>query len=624
MPIEKLRPSFSFDEDRLKELKKITPEAFADGKINWEVLKEALGEHLEDDSGEVEHFGLFWPGKKEARRIASIPSKGTLIPVYGEGLKSDGTPDSDGVNDSHNIFIEGENFEVLKILQKSYAGRVKMIYIDPPYNTGNDFIYDDNFTEPLEEYLRKTGQIDSEGKSLTTNKKADGRFHSKWLNMMYPRLRLARSLLREDGFIYISIDDNEVNNLKFLMDEIFGEENFVEAIIWKKKYGGGAKTKYFVSLHEYILCYSNAKFLIDNIEKPYNEGNRKYYKFRDDKYDERGPFRLQPLATNSNDPRPNLRYPIIYNNLEIWPEKQWQWSKERTLKAIENDEIVFTPKGESFSVNFKQYLIDDEGKERKAKPFSIIDNVFTQHGTNEIKELFGDGQVFPFPKPSVLLKQLMEISLENNDIIMDFFAGSGTTAHALMNYNSEYRRNNKFILIQLPETIDEDQVAFKYGYKKITEITKSRIRKVIDIHKRKNENFDIGFRSFTLKKSILLSDDNFQATDIVEYQLELDKSVNRLANLDRVDDLIYEIILIEGFPLDSKIVIDPLYNKNQVQKVTSEFCGHQLLICLDQVIEKDTVDKLLLGEKDIFICLDSSIMDQDKIKLSDKGLIKTV
>src|SRR5690606_17436527 len=223
---ERLKPEYLFDEEKIKQLKQIAPECFEDGKINFQTLRENLGDWVQEEDQEIEHFGLSWPGKKEARKMASTPSQGTLEPVYGEGLKADGTPDTDGVNDSKNIFIEGENLEVLKILQKSYAGKIKMIYIDPPYNTGNDFVYDDDFTEPLQEYLRRTGQVDEEGKTLTTNKRSDGRFHSKWLSMMYPRLRLARNLLSNDGSIFISIDDNEVHNLRAIMNEIFGEENF--------------------------------------------------------------------------------------------------------------------------------------------------------------------------------------------------------------------------------------------------------------------------------------------------------------------------------------------------------------------------------------------------------------
>ena len=229
MAHEKLKPNFVFDEEKIEKLKQLAPECFEDGKINFETLKQNLGEWSEEEDESIEHFGLLWPGKKQARRAATLPPEGTLEPVFGDGLKPDGTSDEDGKNPSKNIFIEGENLEVLKLLQKSYADKIKMIYIDPPYNTGNDFVYDDDFTEPLQEYLRRTGQIDEEGKSLTTNKRSDGRFHSKWLSMMYPRLRLARNLLKEDGVIFVSIDDNEVHNLRVIMNEIFGEENGVGA-----------------------------------------------------------------------------------------------------------------------------------------------------------------------------------------------------------------------------------------------------------------------------------------------------------------------------------------------------------------------------------------------------------
>lgn len=255
MAHERLRPQFLFDEEKIKQLKQLAPECFEDGKINFETLRQNLGDWAQDEEDkDLEHFGLFWPGKRDARRIAALPPQGTLEPKYGEGLKADGTPDSDGVNDSKNIFIEGENLEVLKILQKSYAGKIKMIYIDPPYNTGKDFIYDDNFTEPVQEYLRRTGQTDEEGKPLTTNKLSDGRFHSKWLSMMYPRIKLAHRLLKSEGVMFISIGDNEFNHLKSLLDETFGPENFIATFIWNTD--GHTDNQLEVKVnHEYILCY---------------------------------------------------------------------------------------------------------------------------------------------------------------------------------------------------------------------------------------------------------------------------------------------------------------------------------------------------------------------------------
>ncbi len=248
MPIEKLRPSFTFTEDRLAELSAVVPEAFADGKINWDTLRKALGDYLEDEN--QEHFGLFWPGKREARRLAALPSKGTLVPQSGLGINEETT---------HNIFIEGDNLEVLKLLQKSYAGRVKMIYIDPPYNTGNDFVYPDDYSDPLEVYLQRTGQVDEAGHLLTTNSRSSGRFHSNWLNMMYPRLLLARQFLNKRGFIFVSIDDNEYHHLRLVMDEIFGQENFLANFVWQAKDTPGNDSKGVSITHNYILCYTSSQ-----------------------------------------------------------------------------------------------------------------------------------------------------------------------------------------------------------------------------------------------------------------------------------------------------------------------------------------------------------------------------
>ncbi|MBN2500890.1 MAG: site-specific DNA-methyltransferase, partial [Anaerolineales bacterium] len=266
----------------------------------------------------AERYAFTWAGKRDAVRLLQTPTRATLIPAPEESVNFDHT---------QNIFIEGDNLEALKLLYKPYFGRVKMIYIDPPYNTGNDFIYPDNFADPLATYLQLTGQQDSEGNLLTTNPETSGRYHSAWLSMMYPRLFLARQLLSDDGLIFISIDNAEVNNLRLLMNEIFGEENFIAQITWKKVYGGGSKAKHVVDQHEYILIYSKLKETIDSIDLPPDPESRKRYTEKDNKYSVRGPFFTQPLATTSMDYRPNLRYPIFWHGNEIWPEKQWQWSK---------------------------------------------------------------------------------------------------------------------------------------------------------------------------------------------------------------------------------------------------------------------------------------------------------
>lgn len=608
MAHEKLKPTYTFVEQKIKAIKHIVPEAFEDGKINFHTLRECLGDEIIDD--DEDKFGLIWPGKKIARRAAAIPPEGTLAPVYGEGLKADGTSDEDGFNDSKNIFIEGENLEVLKILQKSYAGRIKMIYIDPPYNTGNDFVYDDNFTEPIEHYLRRTEQIDDEGRALTTNKKSDGRFHSKWLSMMYPRLKLARELLKEDGIIFVSIDDNEVHHLRQIMNEIFGEENFIEEIIWKNKYGAGAKTRGFISVHEYLLLYG--KNQIDNLSAPLVEEEIKKHKRRDDKFDLRGGYRLQPLQTRSLGDRPNLIYPILYNNHEIWPNKQWVWSKERMDEqiALGNVEIQF--KKDKFSVDSKQYLKDENGKMRRGKPVSTLIGPYTQNGTKEIRNYFDGKDVFDFPKPSELLLKLMEIEIgdsKEDDILVDFFSGSGSFAEAVCKYNEKYDVNCKFLCVQIPEKIEEKHIAYKVGYRTITQVTKERIRKSLS----SKSLIDSGFKVFKLQSSQMNDSWHEKSSELQFGQDYFSKK-----------ELLFELIITEGFPLDSKFKNENSYLLNEIKSIQSDFHEYKLLICLDDNIEDETIKNLDLTSSNIFICFDHAITDQDKIRLSDKGLIKTI
>jgi len=357
-----------------------------------------------------------------------------------------------------------------------------MIYIDPPYNTGNDFIYDDNFSMSREEYEAISGGRDEEGQAMfdeekwKQNSSSSGRFHSEWLSMMYPRLKLARNLLREDGVIFVSIDDGEVANLREVCDEVFGSDNFLGNLVWKRSYGGGAKSKHTVCLHDHILGFARSKSFLDPIELPPNNDVLKYYKYRDSKLDQRGPYRKQPLATNSMDLRPNLRFPISHSGEDIWPEKQWQWSRERVTSAQAADELVFTEKDTGWTVDYKQYLRDEEGKIRGAKLYSVIEGPFTQAGTSEIFELFGDGKVFTFPKPTGIVKHLLGV-VGRDSIILDFFSGSATTAHAVMQLNAEDGGSRRDIMVQLPEPCDETSEAFKAGYATIAEIGKERIRR---------------------------------------------------------------------------------------------------------------------------------------------------
>jgi adenine specific DNA methylase Mod len=355
--------------------------------------------------------------------------------------------------------VQGDNLLALKALLPYYAGQVKCIYIDPPYNTGNEnWVYNDNVNSPeIQAWLGKVVGRETEDLSR----------HDKWLCMMYPRLVLLREFLREDGLIFVSVDENEHRYAELVLEEIFGRSNRVETIVWKKSYGGGQKSKHIVNLHEYVICYARTVGMIPPLELPPDEKVLKYYRYRDDRFESRGPYRLQPLATTSMDDRPNLRYPISYKGQEIWPEKQWQWSQERTLEALANDGLVFRQSRGRWTVSYKQYLKSEDGEVRKRKPYSVIDGVYTQQGTLEIKRILGDGKAFSFPKPSELVRAFVQMSTSNDDIVLDSFAGSGTTGHAVLKLNQEDGGNRRFILVEMESSIAR-------------EITAGRLQRAID------------------------------------------------------------------------------------------------------------------------------------------------
>ncbi|WP_418604609.1 site-specific DNA-methyltransferase [Hwangdonia sp.] len=615
MAHEKLRPEFTFDDDKINQLKQIVPECFEDGKINFETLRQNLGDwaqHEDDDT--LEHFGLFWPGKKEARKLAAIPSEGTLEPVYGEGLRPDGTPDTDGKNDSKNIFIEGENLEVLKILQKSYANRIKMIYIDPPYNTGNDFVYDDDFTEPLQEYLRRTGQIDEEGKPLTTNKRSDGRFHSKWLSMMYPRLRLARNLLTKDGAIFINIDENEVQNLKLILNEIFGEENFLGNVIWKHTEQSKNDEKYFSRQYNYLLCYRKSEEL-EKFRFPRSKSDNKNYSNPDN--DPNGDWRSGDVRS------PNYRKTMCFDlktpsgKIIKAPDKGWRWQLSSIKEKIETGEIIFNE--DETKIIRKIYLYKQDGR--------IPENLWqgpsfgtTRQANSEIKELFNDNVVFDTPKPTQLLKKIQQLFYDDkNFVVLDFFAGSGTTGDAVLNLNKEDGGNRKFILVQFPEKLGSKNVTDEFGFENISDITKQRIKLVVN-----NMDVKSGFKCFNLVHSNYKKWQDVNSTQISQVELTLDEFANSPLKPDwSKNKLLTEIQLLEGFPLDSKLE-NSNFGKNEVNQISHEQLETKLLICLDDNIEENLISDLKLDSNTIFICLDTAISNQDKLRLSDKGLIKTI
>lgn len=614
--------SLTPQEIKLQELKTIFPEVFTEDKVDWEKLKATLGE---DISFSNERYVLNWAGKSDAFKVLQSPTSKTLVPAKDESVNFDET---------ENIFIEGENLEVLKVLQKSYFGKVKMIYIDPPYNTGNDhFIYPDKFSETKDEYEKRVGDKDEEGYMtkdgmFKKNSKENGQYHSNWMNMMYPRLFLAKNLLKQDGIIFISIDDNEVHNLRMIMNEVFGEENLLEQIIWKNKTGGGAKTKGWIGLHEYILCYAKDNSSLGDISVPYSEKTASMYNKKDEHYHIRGAFATWPLDTTSMGDRPNLKYPIIHNGVEIWPKKQWLWSKERALDAQNKNMLVFNQQSDgNYKIRFKGYLKDENGVMRRGKPLSILDGPYTQEGSKDFQKLLSKS-IFAFPKPVELIKQLLLISSDDkitheNEIILDFFGGSGTLAQAVMEQNKEDGGSRKYICVQLSEICDEKSDAYKEGFKNIAEISKERIRRAgnnikQELNAEKGKiNSEIPFENNKIEKKLdlgfkvlKLEDSNFKQwqqiknkdSKALEDQMKL--FIDPVAETATIENMVYELLLKSGKDLNSKII-----NENGYYAIN----GNELILLLEKA-EQKIIDNIIKQKPQKVIALDKLFKDNDQLK----------
>jgi len=643
------RVSENIGNESLQKLRRVFPQFVKDSEVDFDALQKFF--EKEGIMADAEKYGLSWAGKSEAFKAIRAPSTGTLTPQLKESKNWDKT---------QNLFIEGDNLEALKLLQKHYRGQIKMIYIDPPYNTGKDFIYKDNFTESTSDYYERTGQSKG-GIKMTTNPESSGRYHSDWLTMMYPRLFLARNLLRDDGVMFISIDDNEVHNLRMIMDEIFGEENFVECIIWKKKYGGGAKEKYLVSVHEYILVYAKTKVDLPEILVEFEEEKaRRFYKYKDAKFETLGYYRTHPLeAVKSFDVRENLRFSVVApDSTAVYPKRQWRWSKERFHEALSKDEVIFNKNKDGEWVLYsKQYLNEENGEQRKTKAQSVIDDVFTQEGTKETVNAFGDAQIFSFPKPIKLIQKLFEIGgLKSNDIMLDFFAGSGTTAHAVMAQNTEDGGNRKWICVQLPEEVSEDSEAKKAGFNTIAEIARERIRRAAAVIARsgatkqfqsnkkdeiaalplvaRNDELDLGFKSFVLEKS------NYRQWNVLTDQDDKKKLKEQMKLftekplVDKYDEssIIYEILLKEGFDLNTHVSQSVIPVKAGIQcwvamdgdPSTSSVQARRMVITFAKKITKEQVEKLGLSENDIFVCFDSALDDTTKVNIMRNLIVKVI
>ena len=493
---------------------------------------------------------------------------------------------------------------MLKLLQETYLGKIKMIYIDPPYNTGSDFVYEDDFAQSTDEYLANSGQYDEDGNRMVQNTESNGRFHTDWLNMIYPRLKLAKDLMADDGLIFISINEIEQSNLEKVCDEVFGSSNHVATFVWKNKYGPGAFTKGVAYLHEYIICY--AKNYPLNVEATLSDAEVEKYNKADEKFSIRGGYITQPLATKSKDDRPNLVYPLIHNGVEIWPDKQWIWEKKRLYDAYQKGEIVINEKNGKYSVRFKQYLRDENGVMRKGKPLSLLTFVFNQDGTKEIDELLGRG-VFDFPKPTDLIKYFLSLRINEIDdkdyTVLDFFSGSSTTAHAVMRQNAEDGGRRKFIMVQLPQKCEKGTVAQKNGFTNICEISKERIRragrKIKEDSPLTTQDLDTGFR--------VLKCDTSNMKEVyynpAEYEASLFSSLEDNIKEDRTpEDLLFQVMLDLGVLLSSKIEETTIAGK-KVFNVEDNY----LIACFDSDVAEETIKAIAKQKPYYFVMRDSSM-----------------
>ncbi len=545
-----------------EKLKAVFPECFTEGKLDIDKLLSLCGEYIDND---FEKYKFEWKGKSECYRIAGKRSTGTLRPCKEESVDFDKT---------NNLYIEGDNLEVLKLLQSAYYRKVKMIYIDPPYNTGNDFVYEDDFKDPLAKYKEITSQ------TTKSNPETMGRYHTNWLNMMYPRLRLAANLLRDDGVIFISIDDNEVTNLRRLCDEVFGEENFVAQIVWQKKYAATNDSKGFSTTHDYIIVYQKSNLFNRNLLPRTEEQNKPY---KNDDNDGKGLWRSDNLLVKSFSE--SGVYPIINPNTkeEFYPPKGSCWrASQETMKQWLNENRIYFGKDGKGAPQLKRYLNEVQQGRVPITWWTFEEVGHNDAANKEVQALFGGKAPFDTPKPTTLLLQMLRIGADKDSVILDFFSGSATTAHAVMQLNAEDGGNRQFIMVQLPEITDEKSEAYKAGYKNICEIGKERIRRAGAKIKEQSPAVDTGFKVFKLDSSNLVKwDDTPIDVNVEDAEADLFARFDAMEKSLKTDrselDVIFEVMLKLGIPLT--------YSVNEItvgsRKVYSIGEDGLVLVCLD-------------------------------------------
>ena len=590
--------------------------------VDFDMLKQELSAVVVE--GNEERYQFTWPDKKKSILLANAPIAKTLRPCRKESVDFDNT---------ENLYIEGDNLDVLKLLQETYLGKIKMIYIDPPYNTGNDFVYNDDFAESADEYLANSGQFDEEGNRLVTNTESNGRFHSDWLNMIYPRLKLAKDLLADDGVIFISIDDCEIVNLRKNCDEIFGSDNFVSEFIWKSRQNKDNRNVTGVSIdHEYVLCYSKTPLI-----RAIKGDERKTEQYKNPDNDPRGPWTsANMVGLLPADQRPNCHYDLINPKTGInygKPNMGWRYDKNTMNKLIEEDRIIWPE--------------NPEGRPRKKSFLSEISvvlpgfssivgtNIYTRNATIEVEKLFGK-RYFDFPKPSELIKIFVEQATDSESVVLDFFSGSASTAHAVMQLNAEDGGNRKFIMVQLPEETAEKSEAYKAGYKNICEIGKERIRragKIISNEKLGMSNgksdqlsldnsslltthssLDVGFRVLKLD-STNMKDVYYNPAD---YEITLFDTLADNIKEDRTpEDLLFQVMLDLGVLLSSKIEESTIGGK-KVFNVADGF----LYACFDDNVTEDVITEIAKKNPYYFVMRDSS-MANDSVATNFEQIFAT-
>lgn len=566
--------------------------------IDKDVLMQEINTHVVD--GKEERYQFTWPDKKKSVLLANAPINKTLRPCREESVGKDGTP---GGFDSENLYIEGDNLEVLKLLQETYLGKIKMIYIDPPYNTGNDFVYEDNFAQSTEEYLANSGQFDEEGNRLVKNLDSNGRFHTDWLNMIYPRLKLAKDLLSDDGVVFMSIDDNEIENLRKICNEIFGEENFIAQIIWKKR-STPPNDKVIGAAHEYILSFgkniSNTKLHLRA------RTQEQLMRYQNPDNHPKGPWAPGDLSANVKGGRyvASLYYPIINPNTgeEHYPPQNgnWRFNKQTVEKLLKNNEISFGNDGKG-RPKLKRFLCDVKEGITYTSLWDFVP--LNTQGSKEMTELLGNIAIFDNPKPADLIKELVKLGGDNNAIILDFFSGSATTAHAVMQQNAEDGGKRKFIMVQLPEETDEKSEAYKAGYKNICEIGKERIRragaKIKEEAGLTAQNLDVGFR--VLKCDTSNMKDIYYSPSDFDMNL-LDLMADNIKEDRTPEDLLFQVMLDLGVELSSKIEETTIGGK-KVFDVADGF----LIACFDKDVNDETIKAIAQKQPYYFVMRDSSL-----------------